>query len=27
MDNIKEIWNVADHGGADWQVIAYDKEK
>jgi hypothetical protein len=27
IDSINEIWNAAAHGGADWRVIAYDREK
>jgi len=27
IDSIKEIWHAADHGGAEWQVMAYDREK
>jgi hypothetical protein len=26
IDSINEIWNAAAHGGADWRVIAYDRE-
>jgi hypothetical protein len=27
IDSTNEIWNAAAHGGADWRIIMYDREK